>query len=129
MEPRVWVNRHQPQTLYIAQILLYIRGGLALFFGVITGGAITVSGLVFAVGEVTAAYGIANERRWGYKLGVTVALLTLVIGLLVLLRDFDQLGRVFGQLVGVLFDVALVALLLHPMSRVYQQYWPKRRRG
>jgi predicted tellurium resistance membrane protein TerC len=132
MEPRVWVNRNQPQTLYIAQVLLYFRGGIALFFGVISGGDIRVSGLVFAIGEVMAAYGIANERRWGYKLGVTVALLALVVGLLVLLRNFDQLGRVFSQSVGVLFDIALAALLLHPMSRSYQRYWPKRpkrRRG
>ena len=129
MEPRVWVNRHQPQTLYIAQLLMYFRGGIALVFGVLFGGSLTVSTLLIAVGELTAAYGIANERRWAYKLGVAVAALVVIGTLLVLLRNFDNQGRLFGLVIGLLFDVALVALLLHPMSRSYQQYWPKRRRG
>lgn len=125
MEPRVWVNPRQPQTLYIAQMLLYFRGGIALVFGVLFGGSLTISSLLIAVGEVAAAYGIANERRWGYKLGVAVAALALVGSLLVLVDSFT---RVWSQLIGLLFDVALVALLLHPMSRGYQRYWPKRQR-
>ena len=129
MEPRVWVNPRQPQTLYIAQMLLYFRGGIALVFGLLFGGSLTVSSLLVAVGEVAAAYGIANERRWGYKLGVTVAVIVLAAAILVLVRDFDHLGRLIGLLIGLLFDVALVALLLHPMSRNYQRYWPKRPRG
>jgi len=129
MEPRVWVNPRQPQTLYIAQMLLYFRGGIALVFGVLFGGSLTISSLLIAVGEVAAAYGIANERRWGYKLGVAVSALVLVGTLLVLASNFDHLGRLLGLLIGLLFDVALVALLLHPMSRSYQRYWPKRQRG
>lgn len=129
MEPRVWVNRHQPQTLYIAQLLLYFRGGIALVFGVLLGGSFTLLSLLFAVAEVAAAYGIANERRWGYRLGVAVAAIALLVALLVLLRNFGRFDRLFGQSIGVLFDVALVALLLHPMSLGYQRYWPKRQRG
>ena len=123
MEPRVWVNPRQPQTLYIAQMLMYFRGGIALVFGFLFG-SLTVFSLLFAVGNVAAAFGIANERRWGYKLGVAVAALTLVIALLVLI---DSFGRLWGQMIGLLFDFALVALLLHPISRSYQRYWPKRR--
>ncbi len=129
MEPRVWVNRHQPQTLYIAQLLLYFRGGIALVFGVLLGGSFTLLSLLFAVAEVAAAYGIANERRWGYRLGVAVAAIALLVALLVLLRNFGRFDRLFGQSIGVLFDVALVALLLHPMSLGYQRYWPRRGRG
>ncbi len=125
MQPRVWVNPRQPQTLYIAQLLMYFRGGIALVFGVLFGRSFTVLSLLFAVGNVMAAYGIANERRWGYKLGVAVAALALVGSLLVLVDSFT---RVWSQLIGLLFDVALVALLLHPMSRGYQRYWPKRQR-
>ena len=123
MEPRVWVNPRQPQTLYIAQMLMYFRGGIALVFGFLFG-SLTVFSLLFAVGNVVAAFGIANERRWGYKLGVAVAALTLVIALLVLI---DSFGRLWGQMIGLLFNFALVALLLHPISRGYQRYWPKRR--
>ena len=129
MEPRVWVNRNQPQTLYIAQLLLYFRGGIALVFGVLLGGSLTLLSLLFAVAEVAAGYGIANERRWGYRLGVSVAAIALLVALLVLLRNFGRFDRLFGQSIGVLFDVALVALLLHPMSLGYQRYWPKRQRG
>lgn len=129
MEPRVWVNRNQPQTLYIAQLLLYFRGGIALVFGVLLGSSLTLLSLLFAVAEVAAAYGIANERRWGYWLGVSVAAIALLVALLVLLQNFGRFDRLFGQSIGVLFDVALVALLLHPMSLGYQRYWPKRQRG
>ncbi len=129
MESRIWVNRNQPQTLYIAQLLLYFRGGVLLVFGLLLGAFLTVSSLVLAVGFVTAAYGIANERRWGYIVGVVVAALTLAGSLLEVIQDINNLSRTFSQLIGLLFDVALVALLLHPMSRNYQRYWPKRQRG
>ncbi len=125
MEPRVWVNPGQPQTLYIAHMLMYFRGGISLVFGLLFVPSFTVSSLLFAVGNVVAAFGIANERRWGYKLGVAVASLTLVIALLLLVRSF---GRLWGDLIGLLFDVALVALLLHPISRSYQRSWPKKQR-
>ena len=126
MQPRIWVNPRQPQTLYIAQLLLYFRGGLALVFGLLFGFSFSVFSLLFALGNVMAAFGIANERRWGYKLGVTVATLVLVASLLVLIGNFN---RLWGDLIGLMFDIALVALLLHPLSRNYQRYWPKRQRG
>ena len=126
METRRWVNPQQPQTLYIAQLLMYFRGGLALVFGALFGWSLSVLSLLFALGNVAAAFGIANERRWGYKLGVSVSALTLVLSLLVLMRNFD---RLWGDAVGLMFDVALVALLLHPISRNYQRYWPKKTRG
>ena len=122
----MWVNPRQPQTLYIAQLLLYFRGGLALVFGLLFGFSLSLFSLLFAVGNVMAGFGIANERRWGYRLGVGVASLTLLVSLLVLLQNFS---RLFGDLIGLLFDVALVALLLHPISRSYQRYWPKRNTG
>jgi len=126
MEKRVWVNPRQPQTLYIAQLLLYFRGGTALLFGFVLGGLFTAFSLLFAVGNVVAAFGIANERRWGYRLGVVVAAYRLIETLLALADDF---GRLWSYGIGLLFDLALVALLLHPMSRGYQRYWPKRSRG
>ncbi len=129
MESRIWVNRNQPQTLYLAQLLLYFRGGFLLVFGLLLGAFLTVSSLVLAVGFVMAAYGIANERRWGYIVGVVVAALTLAGSLLEVIQDINNLSRTFSQLIGLLFDIALVALLLHPMSRNYQRYWPKRRHG
>lgn len=126
MDTRRWVNPQQPQTLYIAQLLMYFRGGFLLVFGVVLGASLAVSELLFAVGLVMAAYGIANERRWGYKLGIAAAALALAGSLLDL--NFDHFGRLLSQLIGLMFDIALIALLLHPMSRGYQRYWPKRLR-
>lgn len=127
MEPRVWVNRHQPQTLYIAQLLMYFQGGLGLLFTVIGARGLTPYTLVIAAGKLTAAYGIANEMRWAYKLGVVIAALPILV--LLLLAFTNDVGWLWADPIGLLFDIALLALLLHTHSRSYQRYWPKRRRG
>ena len=79
MQPRVWVNPRQPQTMYIAQLLLYFQGGFDLLFWVIGGlGVGTLFGsralaaayvLLVIVGKLAAAFGIANEMRWGLPAG------------------------------------------------------------
>ena len=127
MEPRVWVNRHQPQTLYIAQLLMYFQGGLGLLFTVIGARALTPYTLVIAAGKLTAAYGIANEMRWAYKLGVVIAALPILV--LLLLAVTNDVGWLWADPIGLLFDIALLALLLHAHSRSYQRYWPRGRRG
>lgn len=128
MEPRIWVNRNQPQTLYIAQLLMYFQGGgLGLLFAVIGIRGLTVYSLVIAAGKLAAAYGIANEMRWAYKLGVVIAALPILV--LLLLAFTDDLGWLWADPLGLLFDIALLALLLHSHSRSYQRYWPKRTRG
>ena len=127
METRVWVNPRQPQTLYIAQLLMYFQGGFSLVFAMLGARSLSIYLLVIAVGKVMAAFGIANERRWAYKLGVVVAAIPLV--LVALLAATEGLGWLWADLIGLMFDIALLALLLHPMSRNYQRYWPKRQRG
>ena len=126
METRVWVNPRQPQTLYIAQLLMYFQGGFSLVFAMLGARSLTIYSLVIAVGKVMAAFGIANERRWAYKLGVVVAAIPLV--LVVLLAVTDTLGWLWADVIGLMFNIALLALLLHPMSRNYQRYWPKKPR-
>ena len=127
METRVWVNPRQPQTLYIAQLLMYFQGGFSLVFAMLGARPLTIYLLVIAVGKVMAAFGIANERRWAYKLGIVVAAMPLV--LVALLAATEGLGWLWADLIGLMFDIALLALLLHPVSRNYQRYWPKRQRG
>lgn len=135
MRHRVWVNSRQPQTLYVAQILLYLQGGFSLLSLLLSGASLAwlIGGSLLAlvyvflatVGKLLAAYAIANERRWGYKLGVVAAAAPLALRLLSLARG--GLRALYGDPVGLLFDVALLALLLHPLSRSYQRYWPSRR--
>lgn len=137
MTNALWVNPRQPQTLYIAQILMYIRGGMALVFG----GAIRAIGsselfgskllatayiLLLTVGLIAGAFGIANEKKWGYRLGVVSAVAPLVVTAYVLFpNDLDALITNPNVFISVLFDIALVALLLHERSRDYQRVWFK----
>ena len=67
------------------------------------------------------ALGIANEKRWGYAVGVIGAILQVVV--LVAIFGADVLTSL--AIISLGFDVALVALLLHPMSREYQRIWFK----
>jgi hypothetical protein len=115
MEQRRWVNQTQPQTLQIAVFLLYFNGIITLVFG----GLFAPFGLLIIAGSVGAGYGIANERKWGYILGVGMALLPFA---LVIVSGSSPLS---GGLINLLFEVALVALLLHPQSRDYQRIWFK----
>lgn len=119
MEQRRWVNQSQPQTLYMATFLLYLNAGFGLLFGAF----LSIIGLAAIVGQVAAGYGIANEKRWGYLLGVFVAGLALVP--FVLLALADGLTTLLDPLVliSMVFPVALFALLVHPMSRDYQKIW------
>jgi hypothetical protein len=111
---RRFVNQFQPQTLVIATILCYIEGVLDL---------ITFNPLLVLAGGLLAvgAYGIANEKRWGYLLATIIAAVRLV--LFVVAFGADVLT--FPLILTFLFDVGLVALLLHPQSREYQRIWFK----
>jgi hypothetical protein len=112
---RRWFPVHQPQTLQIAVALLYWNAFLSLVIGLLTHGWFGGIGLLATVGEVAGALGIANERKWGYRIAVAVA------GLLLVLTFVD--GVFAGGLLNLAFQIALVALLLHPMSRAYYKSW------
>jgi hypothetical protein len=115
MDSRRWVNPTQPQTLQIAVFLLYLNGIFTLLFG----GLFYTWGLIVIAGSVAAGYGIANERKWGYGLGIAMAFLPFALAIL---TGANILG---GGILNLLFEVALVALLLHPQSRDYQRIWFK----
>lgn len=114
-----WLNRSQPQTLQNATILCY----LAAVFGVIGGVPSTskIAALFIVVGLAVGGWGIANEKRWAYVLAVAAAGLQVAFYLIIFGADVFRIDVIlsFG------FDVALVALLLHPQSRSYQRIWFK----
>ncbi|MCU1375566.1 MAG: hypothetical protein JWO68_2852 [Actinomycetia bacterium] len=93
--------------MQIAVFLFYINA----FFAVVYRIAFTPIGFAYFAGCIAAGFGIANERRWGYIVGLVVAAVGLLLG-------FSGSG-----LIGILFGIALVALLLHPQSRDYQRIW------
>jgi hypothetical protein len=110
-----WVNQFQPQTLYMATILCYIDAVFGIFNG------FSPVNLVIVACLGAGGFGIANEKKWGYGVAVIGAVLQVVI----LLAIFGIGVLTSTAIIALLFDGALVALLLHPMSREYQRIWFK----
>lgn len=121
-EGRRWLNPTQPQTLQIGVMLLYLNAALGLI-SVIVGRGVGFFGLAIIATEVLGGYGIANERKWGYVVGLVAAFLPLVLLVLAIVAGANL---VLGLgVIGVIFQIALVALLLHPQSREYERIWFK----
>jgi len=118
MQTRRWVDPSQPQTLQIAVFLLYAQAVMLLIFGAF----LSLVGLALIAGGIGAGYGIANEQKWGYGLGIAVAAFPFIARM-----AFGGVGDVFatGNIVELMFEVALVLLLLHPQSREYERIWFK----
>ncbi len=114
LRQRKWFGTDQPQTLQIAVALLYWNALLSLIFGLLAGG-FGRTALVLVVADVASGFGVANERKWGYYLALVAALLPLALLVAGLYA--------FGGLLNLLFQIALIALLLHPMSRTYFKIW------
>jgi hypothetical protein len=133
---RRWFDRMQPQTLQIATMLLYFTA----FFGLISladgrdwlgwlrsvrpGGVLGwLLGAAFVAGHALAGILMANDRRLGWQLAVTVAVGAFPLRWWALsgLGAYDRLTG--GSLLGIVFDVALCSLLLHPRSREHQRTW------
>ncbi len=108
-----WLDRTQPQTLQIATIVMYINAA----FGLLSLEVLIVPlGTILVFGSLAAGLGIANEKKWGYWLGVAVAFLPLLLILT---------GHGAVSFISLLFEIALIAVLLHPQSRQYQRTWFK----
>jgi len=112
-----WVNMSQPQTLVGAVMLLYLNSALSLLFSL---GFLGPYGLLIVAGGVAGGWGIANERKWGYGLGLIVALAPFLGSL-----AFSHSILPGGNILAAAFPILLVALLLHPQSRDYQRIWFK----
>jgi hypothetical protein len=125
MNSRDWFNQSQPQTLQIAVFLLYINAVFAILdvFAARGFGSFTKLGILYygitIVGGVLAGRGIAHEKKWGWILGLVTAITPFAVAIL------DHVNPLRGNLLTVLFEVALVALLVHPQSREYERLWFK----
>ena len=125
MQTRRWLNPSQPQTLVIAVFLLYINAAFALLDVLRAGSLIRGFGIgmvYYAVrigGGILGGYGIANERKWGYILGLVAAFAPFALFWYLTGNPF------FGDIITLMLEIALVALLLHPQSREYQKVWFK----
>ena len=141
LDPRKWFERSLPQTLQIALWLLYINGAFALIeyldgtddLGYLRGrsalGAAT--GLIVCILFIGSGFLIANEKRLGYNAAIAAAFSPFVVRFWAY-SDFESRAGVSfslwdkitgNTLIGFAFDVALCALILHPMSRNHQRIW------
>ncbi|MBW3610965.1 MAG: hypothetical protein M3N37_02170 [Actinomycetota bacterium] len=117
METRRWTNPSQPQTLQIAVFLLYANAVFGLLFQtpfLLFG----ILGFLVVVAYAAGGFGVANDQNWGYVVAVAVSALVLVATL-------ARFGVALGNVINLMFDVALLVLLLHPQSRNYRQIWFK----
>lgn len=119
MDDYKFLNQFQPQTLVIATIFCYWDAVAGFLFGMISESFLL--GLLTIIALAAGGFGIANEKRWGYALAVGAAVFQVVM--LVSVAGSDVLS--FPLILNLIFDGALVALLLHPQSREYQRIWFK----
>jgi hypothetical protein len=128
-----WFDRFQPQTLQIATWLLYFRG----FFAVIDllgdrarplrvfraqhellGWPV---GLAVIAAFVGGGFLMANDRKLGYYLAIGAAFSPLALRVWLRIdvgASWTMANVLFGNdLIGFIFEVALIALLLHPQSK------------
>ena len=114
-----WVNHFQPQTLVHRDDPLLRRRRVRPHLRRSRPRSSPGSSSAIALGA--GGFGIANEKRWGYAVAVAGAVLQVVM----LLAVFGSRVLTSTAIINLLFDGALVALLLHPMSREYQRIWFK----
>jgi hypothetical protein len=122
-ESRRWFDNSQPQTLQGAVMLSYLTAAFGLLS--ILRGAYPLFEIV-PLGLGAAAYGVANEKRWGFWLGVVLAGITVLFDALVLyLVRSGGAESILLSLVNLFFGVVVLFLYLHPQSREYQRIWFK----
>ena len=124
------MNQSQPQTLVIATWLLYLTAAFTFLFfndrvvylGIVdNGNLVNLLRLLLPAACVGGGYLVSNEKRNGYYLAVVAAAVPVVARLVFSLRY--QISPLNYDVIGLAFDVALVALLLHRMSREYEKIW------
>lgn len=96
--------------------LLYANAVLSVLF------APSGFSLLLGIAGAVAGYQIANERRWGYRLGVAVAGLRVALLLFVILANLTELDNIVFA-INLIFPAALFLALVHPLSSEYQRLW------
>jgi hypothetical protein len=119
MQQRRWLNPAQPQTLQIAVFLFYANS-FFIILALLLNADLPLIYIGIFVGQVAAGWGIANEMKWAYYLGLAMAVLPFAIRFYYFSNPFSGTG-----LISLMFEIALIALLVHPQSRDYQRIWFK----
>jgi hypothetical protein len=135
LDNRKWIDRMQPQTIAIATWLLYSDGVFALVGFIDKGDEYgllrTIGGpqALFAVAAILAfplgGFLMANGKLLGWYVAIAASFTPLVSRLFIALEYDASLRFILtgGRTLSFLFEVALIALLLHKMSRSYAHTW------
>jgi len=113
-DDRHWFDGSQPQTLQGAVILSYLTAVFGLVGLVLR---IYPPSDLIMMGIGVAGFGVANEKRWGYRLGVVLSALNVLLDVGLLLTG------AFGIFLTLIFAAVLLALYLHTQSREYERIW------
>jgi hypothetical protein len=113
-DDRRWFDSSQPQTLQGAVMLCYLTAVFALV-AILRGFYPGYEIIPLALG--VAGYGVANEKKWGYRFGVILAGLNLLEYLYLVFRG------AFGFFFTLLFAIVLMGLFAHSQSREYERIW------
>jgi hypothetical protein len=129
-----------PQTLAIGTWLLYIDGvfatlgfldkssefGFLRVIGPITG----ILGLICVICFFGSGFLMANGKLLGWYFAIAVSFSPMVARFIISVHQqnlgysISLVDRITGgDLIGFMFEAALVVLLLHPMSRSYARTW------
>ena len=138
METRRWLDQSQPQTLVNGVLLSYFSaafGVLGLFDLIRFVSLIGLTRLLvyvgLIIGLVLSGYGIANEKRSAWYLGIALVgaeLLATFLGVMGIASgplSIIAIGLGGLGILSLLFTIARLVLLLHPQSRDYVRIWFK----
>lgn len=138
LDKRKWFDRMHPQTLAIAIWLSYFDGVFALLglvdkqgeFGVVrfVGGVQVIFGIAAIGAYFAGPFLMANGKLLGWYLALAASFSPLIIRFTSIKDGYNIYGSLTnrltgGTLVGVMFEAALCALLLHTMTRSYVKTW------
>ena len=128
MESRRVVNAAMPRGLYAGQVGLYLWAAYDLVWTAISvwsgtaTGATLAEAVLFGIVRALAAYGISNEGKWGYWLGLIACGITIIPALNEIVhRPSSLLHPDF--LVLLVFPVVIFFSLLEASSRDYERTW------
>lgn len=137
LDSKKWFDRMQPQTVAIATWLLYFEGGFTFLYWLDgadihgywkqRGGIGALLAFISIISFPLAGFLMANGKKLGWILGICASLSPFALRALWKI-DTNTIWTWQNVIVGrsyinLLFEIALCALLVHPMSRSYARAW------
>ena len=111
-------------------MLAYFRGVSIVLFGsvyyralpydILGSFASRIFPLLLLVALGGGGLGIANEKKYGFRLALSAAIYSVVATLWIGTQYSVEL---LGFLLRLMFDIVLLVLLLHPQSKEYRRIW------